>query len=126
MPSAEAFTAPFQKADTLDFGLLDEPLQSEIILAVIADPEKRDRLLTLNPALARMGRPLSSDQTIRRNCSRILRTYGLQPAAERLEGVYRCVRRDVVRHRIDKTRLIMKFMNLNSFSLLKWNVQEDG
>ncbi len=126
MPTAQAFTAPLQKETTIDFGMLDEPLQTDVINAVITDSSKQRQLQDLNPVLMRMGRETDAEQRIESNRKRIHEVYGQKAAAERLERVYKQVLNRPVQHRIDKSRLIGKFFNLNNFSLLKWCSDSNG
>ncbi|MBL0715740.1 MAG: hypothetical protein JJV98_18800 [Desulfosarcina sp.] len=125
MHSAQAFTAPLQRADTLDFGLLDEPLQTMLIEAVQTQPAKLELLPELNPALLRMGRKPTSRRQIAHNRKNILNRYGLPAYGQRLRAIYRSVVSRSVHHQIDKQRLLMKFFNFNNFSLLKWNTYSD-
>lgn len=121
MPSARTFTAPLQEADMLDFGMLDEPLQTQLIKAVHSDPAKRERLAALNPALLRMGLKSNSGLKIERNRDRILKAYGQRAYGERLAQIYRQVMSQSVYHRIDKFQLAMRFFKFYNFSLLKWS-----
>ncbi|MDJ0810882.1 MAG: hypothetical protein QNJ01_12345 [Desulfobacterales bacterium] len=126
MPTAQAFTAPLHTQDTVDFGMLDEPLQTDVINAVISDSAKQNQLQDLNPALMRMGRETDAVHRIESNRERILAVYGQKAAAERLERVYERVVNRPVRHRIDKSRLVSKFLKYSNFSLLKWMSNSNG
>lgn len=125
MPSAQTFTAPLQEADTLDFGMLDEPLQTLLIKTVHSDAAKREQLQALNPTLLRMGRKHESTLQIDRNRDHILKNYGRRAYGERLAQIYRKVISQSVCHQIDKFQLMMKFLNFNNFSLLKWNTYSE-
>ncbi len=124
--SFRRFIAPLEKKTTLDFGMLDESLQTDVIKAVRTAPAKQKELQALNPALMRMGRKSVSDQQIEKNRQRILTTFGPEAAARRLEDVYRRVINRSVTHRIDKSQLMSKFLKINNFNLLKWNTASDG
>jgi hypothetical protein len=121
MPSAQAFTAPLLKAATIDFGLIDEPLQRLVIQSVLANPGRRKQLLHLNPRINRMGRKPPSSQRILHNRELIAKAYDQATYGERLRAIYRHVRRLSVRQHIDKFKLVHGFMQLSNFSLLKWN-----
>jgi hypothetical protein len=127
---AEAFSqrliAPLLDADTLDFGMLDEPLQAEVIESVISDPAKKRRLKELNPTLRRMEDGSRPDRPIAHNQRRILETFSHQAVSKRLEQIYRQVLQRPVTHRIDKTRLMDKFFKSSNFSLLKWKTPCNG
>ena len=126
MPTPQAFTAPLHNETTVDFGMLDESLQTTVIDAVTTDSAKQIQLQDLTPALVRMGRETDSAHRIDSNRERILDVYGQKAAAKRLERVYQQVLNRPIQHRIDKSRLIGKFLNLNNFSLLKWDSYRNG
>ena len=121
MPSARTFTAPLDRTDTVDFGMLDEPLQTRVIKAVRAAPEKQERLKAANPALLRLGHTPRSGRRIDHNRRTIETTYSLTAYGQRLQDVYRKVVNHSVQHQIDKFSLLMPFMDFGNFSLLKWN-----
>ncbi len=123
---SQTFVEPLQATDTLDFGILDEPLQLEVIEAVISDPAKQEHLLELNPSVRRMGSGIQSDRPIENNRRYILKNFGHQAVSKRLENIYRQVLQQPVTHGIDKSRLMDKFFNFNNFSLLKWNSKHAG
>ncbi len=122
---SQAFTAALQEADTIDFGMLDEALQTEVIAKVSHDPDKRKHLRELNPAIGRMGDRSTSERTNAHNRRCILENYSHQAASKRLEHIYRQVTRQDVAHCIDKPRLMDKFFNYSNFSLLKWKTEHD-
>lgn len=121
MPSAQSFSASLQKAETIDFGMLDEPLQALVITSVHSEKARQNRLQALNPALRRMGSKPRSARRIQNNRECILHTYGRSASSLRLEKIYQKVVRRPVCHQIDKRKLIKKFINFHNFSLLKWN-----
>ncbi len=122
---SQSFVAPLQDAETIDFGMLDETLQVEVIEKMISDPGKKRRLLALNPTLERMEDCSRPDRPIKSNQRCILENFGHQAVSKRLEHIYRQVLQRPVRHHIDKSRLMDKFFKINNFSLLKWNVYCD-
>ena len=121
MPSARTFTAPLETMDTIDFGLLDEPLQSLLVRSVRADAQKRVRLKELNPSLMRLGRTSSSRRRMEHNREIVLHKYSLSAYGEALQATYHKVVNHAVRHQIDKFKLLKQFMDFTTFSLLKWN-----
>ncbi len=123
---SQTLVAPLQDADTLDFGMLDEPLQVEVIEKIISDPAKKGLFLELNPVLAGMDGRSRPDRPIKNNCRRIPENFGHQAVSKRLEHIYGQVLQRPVRHHIDKHRLMDKFFNFNNFNLLKWNTHCDG
>ena len=125
MPSASAFSEPLQAAATIDFGMLDEPLQTRIIEMVATGADKREELGALNPSLGRLGSSPASVPKIERNRRRILEAFGPRPYRDRLQAIYQKVSSRSVRHRIDKLQLLRSFMNYNYYSLLKWNTYSE-
>ena len=121
MPSARVFTAPIEEMDTIDFGLLDEPLQTLLIRSVLADAEKLRRLKELNPALMRIGRIAKSRRRMEHNREIILKKYSLSAYGEALQTIYHKVQNHAVHHQIDKFELLRQFIDFDAFSLLKWN-----
>ena len=121
MPSARTFAAPLDQSDTIDFGMLDEPLQTPLINAVRTDRAKQKRLKALNPPLLRLGRTPRSGRRVDHNRMTILDNYSLSAYGDRLQDVYRNVVTRSVQHQIDKFVLLMQFMDFATYSLLKWN-----
>ena len=121
MPSARAFTAPLTKMDTIDFGMLDEPLQTRLIRSVHADSKKMERLKELNPSLKRLGRAPRSPRRLEHNRDIILSQYSLSAYGDALQTIYHKVVNHAVHHQIDKFKLLRQFMDFDTFSLLKWN-----
>ena len=121
IPSARTFTAPIEKMDAIDFGLLDEPLQTLVIRSVLADTEKLRRLRELNPPLTRLGRIPRSRRRMEHNREIILKKYSLSAYGEALQTIYHKVINHAVRHGIDKFKLLRQFIDFDTFSLLKWN-----
>lgn len=121
MPSAQTFTAPLEKMDTIDFGMLDEHLQTVLIRSVLADAEKLGRLKELNPPLMRLGRTPRSRRRMEHNREIILKKYSLSAYGEALATIYHKVVNHAVQHQIDKFELLRLFIDFDTFSLLKWN-----
>lgn len=108
---------------TVDFGLLDEKFQKQVISRVLADRTAKQTLIALNPFLAAPGK-IGNDRTqqalIHRNREAISRHYSRSGYRKNLLDIYEKVIRTPVRHHIDKDRLLRSFFDLNHFSLLKW------
>lgn len=120
---AEKMEKAFQALETedyVDFGLLDEALQMEVIAPVADSPKTRARLMGLNPLLAHQHSPGEASGLIRDNRAAILKHYHLDRYRDRLLDIYGQVRRKTVHQRIDKKRLLAAFMNPRGFTLLKW------
>ena len=105
----------------VDFGLLDEPLQKEIISRVLSEQAAGDELESLNPFLAEIGDLSEKTGLIESNGTAVIRNYNRGKSRHRLMNIYSNVIRQPIRHRIDKRNLLSQFLNLKNFSLLKWN-----
>ena len=107
---------------TIDFGLLDEACQKQIIgrlLTQNADAHV-DELLSLNPFLAAIGKSANEKGLIRKNSRAVARSYGLEQYRQKLLTIYAQVDSTHIRQRIDKKTLLAEFLDLTKFSLLKW------
>jgi hypothetical protein len=116
---AEAFEKLIADA-TIDFGLLNEAFQKQVIGRVLSNPGNRDILIQLNSFLASPGKVSGSDAVIKQNTEVALRHYSPEVYRETLIAIYKKVVETNVRQHIDKGVLISEFLNLELFSLLKW------
>lgn len=104
----------------VDFGLLDEGFQEEILLAVLSDPEKARFLLASNPNLETCIHPNPTLQVIRSNQDAVKIHYNKDRYRKRLLDAYARVMETPVSHHVNKTSLLEDYFDLNAFSLLKW------
>lgn len=105
---------------SIDFGLLNEQFQKQVISEVLAHRAAKETLISLNPFLAEPGRIENKHALIEHNREAVSRNYGKSRYRKRLLDIYTTVLQTRVHHRIDKKRLLISFFNLNNFSLLKW------
>ncbi|MBL7179979.1 MAG: hypothetical protein ISS65_07180 [Desulfobacterales bacterium] len=106
--------------ETIDFGLLNEALQKQIIARLLADPGNPSRLIHLNPFLLSPGDVSDPETLIQNNRQAALRNYSPTIYGNTLKDIYKKVGGLNVRQRIDKSALASEFLNLENFSLLKW------
>jgi len=104
----------------IDFGLLDEGFQKQVISRVLARGEDYQRVVDLNPVLLRLGDLSDKAELVQRNRRAIDRHYNETLYRGAILSAYGEVIRDRVRHRIDKKALFPRLLDLESFSLLKW------
>jgi hypothetical protein len=104
----------------IDFGLLSENFQREIIQHVMDADENAEILQQINSSLRQAGRIAHSDRLIKTNKTAIMANYGERSYRRRLMQIYECVVRQPVEQRIDKSILLSEFLKLRQFSLLKW------
>lgn len=104
----------------LDFGLLDESLQRQVIDRLISDRSAYRQLQRLNPFLSGLTDRSVFDDRIAENHQAVSRHYGTDAYRKRLLEIYHQVFSNPVRQRIRKTDLASAFLRPEKFSLLKW------
>ena len=105
---------------TIDFGLLDEEFQKQVITGLISDKSFREKLLRLNPTLSKIGKVSNKKDIIKSNCEAVARRYNMGQYRQKLLKIYAQVNRTCIRQHIDKKALLDEFLDLTKFSLLKW------
>jgi len=111
---------------TIDFGLLDESFQKQVIAHVITDNAERKTLVRLNSFLSSAGEIENGPNLTKNNAKAIVNGYSMEIYKEKLLKTYGQVIQKPVRQQIDKNRLASAFLDLNRFSLLKWGITEEG
>lgn len=106
--------------DIIDFGLLNEHYQKKVISAVLSSSTNRKKLIRLNPFLSNPGSVSNKDELIQNNMEAVLSNYNQSKYREKLIDIYSKVVRNNVYQKIDKKILLLEFLRLNNFSLLKW------
>jgi hypothetical protein len=106
--------------ETMDFGLLSERFQRQVLNRLVHNPSAKAALIRLNPWLAHPGRVVDPSTLIENNRRAVLDHYGMDGYGERLLRIYHEVSSLVVHHCIDKTALRDAFIDLSYFPLLKW------
>ena len=104
----------------MDFGILDEFFQKQILQSLIIDPGKKKRLVDINPFLERYAIPADAHALISHNRQVVLKEFNAGVYRDRLLATYRAVQRNTVKQHIDKYRLAAFFLDPDAFSLLKW------
>ena len=105
----------------MDFGLLDEAFQKEVLQLLAADVKNRQQLVRINPFLGALPRLRPANELIASNRQAILKHYGPESYRRLLIETYRQVAATPVRQHIDRSVLAAAFLDLEQFSLLKWN-----
>ena len=107
---------------TIDFGLLDETFQKQVIgrLAKQNAQTHVDELLFLNPWLAQIGKAANEKDLIEANRKAVERNYNMAQYRLTLLSIYAHVTSTSIRQLINKKTLLTEFMDLTKFSLLKW------
>ena len=104
----------------IDFGLLSESFQQNVIDRILDDPTAAAALRKLNPFLDRPAPPDTIGPVTRRNSAIISETSLLGHYGPRLTTVYRSVAGTDISHSIDKQVVSRFFLSPRYFSLLKW------
>ncbi|MBC2695877.1 MAG: glycosyltransferase family 4 protein [Desulfobacteraceae bacterium] len=108
--------------NNIDFGLLYEPFQKQIISHVLSSKNKAKKLIKLNPYLSRFVNSLLSNKNlIQNNMNAVLSNYNKTTYRKNLLKIYSKIINNSVHQRLDKNILLSEFINLEQFSLLKWN-----
>ncbi len=113
--------AKITKNDNIDFGLLDEAFQKKIISRLLSHKRDTGKLIRLNPYLSYPGDIANKDELIQNNMKAVLNSYNKTLYREKLISIYSRVMSKPVSHCINKNILLSAFLDLEQFSLLKWN-----
>lgn len=106
----------------IDFGLLYEPFQKQIISHVLSSKNNSNKLIKLNPYLALpLNNLLNNKELIQNNMNAVLNNYNQTTYRKNLLKIYSKTINNPVHQRPDKNILLSEFINLEQFSLLKWN-----
>jgi hypothetical protein len=109
-----------QKEGLIDFGMLSETFQQQVLEHLLSDSKAKDWLAGQNPKIIEPD-PSEGDSAILENNRQIVRgDYNLVSYGERLRKVYVQVIQQPVQHQIDKSILLDVLLDVSRFSLLKW------
>jgi len=106
---------------TIDFGMLDEHFQIQVIKDIESDINFKIRLMDLNPFLSDLSQTHNNSQIIRHNRSIVEKEFSQKAYKNLLIKTYQKIICQPVSHHIDKKILAENFLNLDKFSLLKWS-----
>lgn len=108
------------KHEKIDFGLLDESFQKNIIYHIMSSKNKKNELIRLNPYLASVGIVPDKKRLIKNNMKAVFSNYSEDIYKEKLLEIYKKVSNTTVSHSINKKILLSCFLDPRHFSLLKW------
>ena len=108
----------------IDFGLLNEKYQKQVLWHLLKSPQEKTILKNLNPFLENLAAPIDSKDQIRRNRKIILTDYNTDTYRNALANIYAKVADTPVFHGIQKGILLTRLLDLKGLSLLKWGVYE--
>lgn len=108
----------------IDFGLLSEKYQKEVLQVLLEDPGKMTALIKINPFLDDLADLPISQNRIRRNREVVLMEYNADRYQEILQNIYKRATSETVRHGIRKETLLSEFFDPRRLNLLKWGPYE--
>ena len=106
--------------EIIDFGLLSEFYQKQVLTRILDDRSCRSQLIAMNPWLDDPANPAATGDLIAANRQIVSQHYNSRNYRESLMNIYQRVVSEPVRQQIDKQKLLSTFLKLESFSLLKW------
>ena len=106
--------------DLIDFGLLDESFQKQVVTMVLSSKENKERLIALNPAMSIPTDGFDQDPLVKSNMNALEKKYNKTVYKNKLMDIYSKVSGHRVVHKIDKKILLSQFFCLEDFSLLQW------
>ncbi len=118
---AKRVVARLTRDRTIDFGLLSEKFQRQVLARLTTDPSGKAELVSLNPWLSHPGVVADPAEMIATNRRAVLQNYGAEQYSRRLLTIYDRIVHHPVCHRIDKRALREAFFDLQRFSLLQWS-----
>ena len=110
--------------ERVDFGILSEKFQRQVLTRLIADTPVKAELISLNPWLANPGEVADPSSIIENNRTAALKHYGVNQYRDRLLEIYDRIIDHPVRHGIDRRSLRDAFLDFDQFSLLRWAAYE--
>ncbi len=125
--AADAIDRAFARlthGDRIDFGLLGEKFQRQVLVRLISDPVTKAELISLNPWFSHPGAVSDPSAMIESNRRAVEQHYGTQQYRNRLMAIYDRIVNHPVCHHIDKGALLDAFFDLDRFSLLKWGAYD--
>jgi len=116
--------AAFEKIthnNRVDFGLLNESMQQQVINWILASDKNFSKMLELNPYLYSPGQVIDPEALIKHNAQVVQTSYNQTVYQKNLLSVYNMVIQNDICQKIEKEILLKYFFNLEQFSLLKWS-----
>jgi len=104
----------------IDFGMLDEQSQKQVILNLADNEKKRNRIKAINPHLEKMRISKEDAEVINENRQVVVREYSRDKYRQRLLDVYNKVINVDVSHSINKKVVLESFFNPVTFCILRW------
>jgi glycosyltransferase involved in cell wall biosynthesis len=108
----------------IDFGLLNERFQRQVISHLVSVPGAKKHLALLNPRIFFPGPENDMSEMLENNRSVVAAHYGMEKYREQLLSIYERVIHQPVHQRVNKQVILDAFFDLDRFSLLKWGAYD--
>jgi len=118
------YLADLDEEGVVDFGILNERFQREVLSYLLSNPEAKSQLATRNPRLVFPVLEEDAEEMLENNRRVVVDHYGSETYREQLLSIYEMVAHRPIRQHIDKQILFDTFFDLDQFSLLKWGSYE--
>jgi hypothetical protein len=112
------------EAGVVDFGILNERFQRQVLSHVLTRPEAKTHLAVQNPGVLFSVPEKDLGKILETNCRVVADHYGLERYREQLLSIYKKIIQQPVEQHINKQILMDAFFDLDRFSLLKWGAYE--
>ncbi len=109
----------------VDFGLLSERYQRQVLSHVLSQPGAKAHLASLNPLISFLPPGDDAPEMLENNRRSVVAHFGMEKYRERLLSIYERVVHQPVHQRLNKQVLLDAFFDLERFSLLKWGAYEE-
>ncbi len=106
---------------SIDFGMLNETFQQQVVSRTISDAKIYKKILHDNPALNSLEGIPDRNERISKNRTAVISNYNQSAYQKKLLAIYKSVLQTDVFQQVDKTRLALEFLRPEAFSLLKWS-----
>jgi len=124
LESMNQYLADLDEEGVVDFGILNERFQREVLSYLLSNPEAKSQLATRNPRLVFPVLEEDAEEMLENNRRVVVDHYGSETYREQLLSIYEMVAHRPIRQHIDKQILFDTFFDLDQFSLLKWGSYE--
>jgi glycosyltransferase involved in cell wall biosynthesis len=118
------FSTCIARDGVIDFGLLNERYQRQVLSHLLSDAGAKKHLASLNPRIIFPSQEDDMSEMIENNRSVVTAHYGMEKYREQLLSIYERVVHQPVHQRVDKQVLLDAFFDLDRFSLIKWGAYE--
>ena len=105
-------------SDTIDFGILDETSQMQVLLHFIENPQSMNLICDANPWLDHLRFSPFDEDVIAHNDRIVRQIYSRKVYREKLLGIYESVQENIVKHGIRRDVLIKSFLDPLNFRII--------